>query len=553
MAPTNAQRLDYIEHEMEALRSSISDQVAAAVADASHSMQQALTTQIATSIEQAIQKLGNDLSTRLEGRLNQSQENQAVAIAQLKRDQVALREEMRNSTLPYRPEHAPPHSASNVMGAGQESIGERVGGFAGGFAGGRANWRYKKLDLPLFDGNNPDGWIMRAERYFNFYRLGDEEKVEAAVVALEGDALLWFQWENKRRPICRWEEMKCMILRLFRSMSSGTLYEQWLANRQGGSVFEYRRRFIELMAPLEGVPEEIAMGQFVNGLKDDIKAEVRVLGPKTLDQAMDLAMKIEEKGRVGSNNPKWRGPGPNSYKGTNSPNSNFTYPKTSAPSISPLSSYPPSVNSSPYYSYQRSLGNPATKPVGEVRRLSEKELQEKREKGLCFRCDEKWSVNHRCRRKELSILLSQVEDEGVFEEGEILSPGSDGLEEAQCEPVQTGVSLNSVLGLTNPKTLKLRGTVDGQEVVVMVDPGATHNLVSTETVARLKLPVTTTKVFGVTLGNDETVQGEGECKSVTLQLQGATVVEDFFPLPLGNSDMILGIQWLEKLGTMMTN
>lgn len=199
----------------------------------------------------------------------------------------------------------------------------------------------KKLDLPVFEGQNPDGWILRAERYFSFYRLGEDEKLEAAVVSLDGDALLWYQWEHQRRPLRRWEELKGMLLKQFRPSSAGTLYEQWLNHSQLDSVFEYRQGFIELMAPLQGVPEEIAKGQYINGLKDEIKSEVRLLGPISLDQAMDLSVKVEDKLRSAiSRSGKLSGTsfkGASSYySGTSisSPKSSSSYYSPSAKSLS---------------------------------------------------------------------------------------------------------------------------------------------------------------------------------------------------------------------------
>lgn len=50
---------------------------------------------------------------------------------------------------------------------------------------------------------------------------------------------------------------------------------------------------MELLAPLKGIPEEVARGTFVNGLKGEIRAELRLLEPKSLEQSMDLAVKIE--------------------------------------------------------------------------------------------------------------------------------------------------------------------------------------------------------------------------------------------------------------------
>ncbi|XP_048496700.1 transposon Tf2-1 polyprotein [Beta vulgaris subsp. vulgaris] len=101
--------------------------------------------------------------------------------------------------------------------------------------------------------------------------------------------------------------------------------------------------------------------------------------------------------------------------------------------------------------------------------------------------------------------------------------------------------------------MKMRGIIKGEEIVVMIDPGATHNFVSLDTIARLELPVEQTKGFGVSLGNGKAVQGAGECKGLRVEIQGLQVCDDFLPLKLGNSDLILGVQWLERLGTITTN
>lgn len=40
------------------------------------------------------------------------------------------------------------------------------------------------------------------------------------------------------------------------------------------------------------------LGQFLNGLKEDIRAEVRLLNPISLEQAMELALRVEERNQV---------------------------------------------------------------------------------------------------------------------------------------------------------------------------------------------------------------------------------------------------------------
>lgn len=71
-------------------------------------------------------------------------------------------------------------------------------GRKGGYNSG-GNWRHKKLDMSK--GTNPNGWFLQAEKFFSFYGLSKTKKLEAIVVAMEGDDFIRCQWENKRHLI----------------------------------------------------------------------------------------------------------------------------------------------------------------------------------------------------------------------------------------------------------------------------------------------------------------------------------------------------------------
>lgn len=101
-------------------------------------------------------------------------------------------------------------------------------------------------------------------------------------------------------------------------------------------------------------------------------------------------------------------------------------------------------------------------------------------------------------KKELSVLLTQGDDED--EDSPIVSPVTEEAPSIGEEQMRPEISLNSVVGLTNPKTIKMEGEIQGTPVVVMIDPGATHNFISDETVKKLGIRVTPTKEFGVSLG-----------------------------------------------------
>lgn len=277
------------------------------------------------------------------------------------------------------------------------------------------------------------------------------------------------------------------------------------------------------------------MGHFVNGLKEEIKDEVRLMGPLSLEQAMEWAVRVEEKQKVLAG----RKTTVSSFKAGfySSFNKGTSTLTNSAPLLGfSASKSGGSMAAESQASVSSAKGVTQSVKSGDgVRRLTEKELQDKRDRGVCYRCDDKWGPGHRCEKKELSVLLIDEEDEE--EESEHHDTGHPESTELTSE-----VSLNSVVGLTNPKTMRLRGLLGSQEVIVLIDPGATHNFLSLGLIKAAGLEVLPTGCFGVSLGNGDAIKGEGLCKGVVLQLDGGVEVQaDFLPLELGSSDVILGV------------
>lgn len=75
----------------------------------------------------------------------------------------------------------------------------------------------------------------------------------------------------------------------FKPTQEGTMDERFLVLMQWGSVKDYRLCFETLAAPLKDMSEALLEGHFINGLRPDIRAKMRVLRPIGLEQIMDLA------------------------------------------------------------------------------------------------------------------------------------------------------------------------------------------------------------------------------------------------------------------------
>ena len=135
----------------------------------------------------------------------------------------------------------------------------------------------KRVELPMFDGEDPAGWISRAEVYFRVQDTTPAVKVDLAQLCMEGPTIHFFNSLLNEEEELTWERLKGALVERYGGHGEGDVYEQLTALRQVGTVDEYITEFEYLTAQIPPLPDKQFSGYFLHGLKADIKGKVRSL------------------------------------------------------------------------------------------------------------------------------------------------------------------------------------------------------------------------------------------------------------------------------------
>ncbi|KFK24528.1 hypothetical protein AALP_AAs46225U000100, partial [Arabis alpina] len=414
----------------------------------------------------------------------------------------------------------------------------------------------RRIEMPLFSGDNAESWVQRMEQYFELGNFSELEKLQAVRVCFLDEAWSWYQWERARNPFRSWASLRSRLLDEFSSSPDSCAGERLLTLRQTGSVKDYCREFIALATNAPEIQETTLELAFMVGLTPAIRARTKTFEPRTLKQMMGIAQRVDgwsaadespsqRHSSGGSNESKlgqWRSSGPtNQSSGKTSYGPNITKPTNS-------SSF--TTRTTPFQKAGYRSPNQSDRVTPPYRKLTAEEVAQRKAANQCYRCDEVGHMRHMCPKKEFGVLV--VQTDGSYRELEEDKPGNPG-DEGQEEPELAALSLNSIVGISSPRTMKLRGQLQSATVVVMIDSGASHNFVSTKVVSTLGLVIDEASRYGVVTGTGMTVQGFGSPLLLQLEIQEIMVRAEFLPLELGTADVILGMQWLESLGDMTVN
>ena len=87
----------------------------------------------------------------------------------------------------------------------------------------------------------------------------------------------------------------------------------------------------------------------------------------------------------------------------------------------------------------------------------------------------------------------------------------------------------------------------------MIDSGATHNFIDAHLVQRREIPTDTFEGFYVLVPGDRTMCYMHYGPSLTVTMGTYTLVDHFFVVDIPDTNVILGVQWLIKLGKVTTD
>jgi hypothetical protein len=158
--------------------------------------------------------------------------------------------------------------------------------------------RAPRHDFPKFRGATPLLWIDQCLTYFDMFKIPSYQWVGMASLYLEGNAALWYQAYKRRHDLPGWEKFMAAVLEEFGQDEYDGQMSKLMHLRQAGTVADYRQEFEDCMYHLIAVDASLShrwfVSQFVFGLKDEIRAAVRLRGPTSIARAASLARIQEE-------------------------------------------------------------------------------------------------------------------------------------------------------------------------------------------------------------------------------------------------------------------
>lgn len=267
--------------------------------------------------------------------------------------------------------------------------------------------------------------------------------VQSASAQLGGDAALWLRAFRQTHTDITWEVFHRAVVEEFGPEEFESTMHNLLQLRQAGTVAEYRQQFevymYSLLALDASLSSKFFVTQFLLVLKDELRASVCLQAPTSITRATVFARIQEEE--LDIQRPRLR------------PVSAGRPPPV--PSQLPALGRPPPAPVLPNTAVPSQRAVPAPKPAADDFGRERQLRDYRRQHSLCFKCGDKYSRDHQCKRSAQLLTIA------VGDHGEVLSDEAvralQLLDEpdAAVDPACCLLSAHAVEGTKTAETIRL--------------------------------------------------------------------------------------------------
>nr|GEU73097.1 hypothetical protein [Tanacetum cinerariifolium] len=357
-----------------------------------------------------------------------------------------------------------------------------------------------RIEFSKFSGDDVKDWVYTCKQFFKVDGVPDGRKIQLASMHMFDAALVWYQPYVKKYPDnTPWEQFEVEVVKRF-----GVLYDETR------SVQTYQEAF-EALLNIMDLPELVVVSTFMGGLKPEVGTPMRIFQATTLSETYGLDRMKKATNTILK--PRYHTPLLSTPK-----QSTTTY-------VSKAVTTPVKSNS-----VGQSSGYITRNRVHKPYRLTQRELKDKRAKGQCFYCDQKYAPGHKCSRQLHSIEVIYGDDFDNYIDGD-----DETYQDCVGDMVEVidspQITLNALSGLNSYQTMRVRDKV----------------------AKKLGCRLAKTTPMQVSVANGQRMMRTSVCHDLKWSLQNEVFTSDVMLLPLGGCKMVLGIRWLATLGDMQCN
>lgn len=379
--------------------------------------------------------------------------------------------------------------------------------------------RLAKVDFPRFNGEDVKEWLFKVEEFFGIDNTPMELRVRLASIHFDRMAAAWHQSlaqsEQDAYVIEDWDQYKVLLKERFEDVLDDPIAELKRLQETAG-ISDYHAKF-ELIRTRVKLSESYLVSAYLAGLNTDTQMHIRMFQPKSVRECLLLG-RLYETAHPRKTSQSWK-------SNNNSNTTKGLLPK-------------------PYEAKKTDTEVKAKEVMGQPKKfLSQEEMNDRRSKGLCYYCDEKYTPGHYLKHKKTQLYTMEVDENEEFFEAE------DGDAKEDNEGDVAHISVSAVAGITeNYRTMKVRGVHNKKILYILIDSGSTHNFMDPEIAKKLNCNVQPPKMKRVAVADGGKLTVSGRVDQFQWTFQNANFQQDMMIIPLGNCDMVLGVQWLSLLG-----